>query len=266
MRRARREPHLRSGALLLTHNQLAFLHGLLDRPRGVARSRRDLVAAATPYVVRLRARGVGLRAGFSYSCVYKAVRNLPAIWCHRKRAGNRIEFRILPTGRANIRRAGARPCAGCWALGAAVNRDLVLAEREAPAKNPLSRTRTTLILRPPREPLLGLRPKASRLVGSELRHAFAQIRVTTTLYRRYMASVFQPQSCIATLRDTPARLGSSPRHAASRAELASHSRALPRPETLGRRTDLTTIRSGKTHGIPRPASAVARQRAPAAPQ
>jgi hypothetical protein len=86
--------------VLLTHNQLAFLQGLLDRPRGVARSRRDLVAAATPYVVRLRGRGAGLRAGFSYWCLYKAVRNLPAIWVDRKRAGNRIEFRILPRGRA----------------------------------------------------------------------------------------------------------------------------------------------------------------------
>jgi hypothetical protein len=40
--------------LLLTHKQLAFLQGLLDRPRGVARSRRDLVRAALPYVKRFR--------------------------------------------------------------------------------------------------------------------------------------------------------------------------------------------------------------------
>ncbi len=59
--------------IVLTHNQLAFLQGLLDRPRGVALSRRDLVAAATPYIIQLR-------SGFSYSCLYKAVReaHLPA--------------------------------------------------------------------------------------------------------------------------------------------------------------------------------------------
>jgi hypothetical protein len=100
MRHAWQEPRLKTGALLLTHNQLAFLQGLLDRPRGIARSRRDLVRAATPYVTQLRARGSRLQAGFSYSCLYKAVRNLPAIWVARKRAGNRIEFRILQRGRA----------------------------------------------------------------------------------------------------------------------------------------------------------------------
>ena len=95
----RREPRLRSGALILTHNQLAFLQGLLDRPRGIAQSRRDLVAAATPYAIQLRARS-GSRGGFSYSCLYKAVRNLPRTLVVRQRAGNRIEFRMLARGRA----------------------------------------------------------------------------------------------------------------------------------------------------------------------
>src|SRR5712691_6388251 len=94
MRHARREPRLKSGALLLTHNQLAFLQGLLDRPRGVARSRRELVAAATPHVRTYRSSGQ-----VSYSCLYKAVRNLPAIWVARRRAGRRIEFTLLPRGR-----------------------------------------------------------------------------------------------------------------------------------------------------------------------
>lgn len=94
--------------LILTHNQIAFLQGLFDRPRGVARSRRDLVAAATPYVIQLRARGRGIRSGFSYSCLYKSVRNLPSAWVARRRVGNRIEFRLLPKGRAVIEgRAGA---------------------------------------------------------------------------------------------------------------------------------------------------------------
>ncbi len=90
---------MKNGRVLLTHNQLAFLQGLLDRPGGVARSRRDLVAAATPYVRQRRTGGDVLGAGFSYSCLYKAVRNLPADWVARRRAGNRIEFRLLSRGR-----------------------------------------------------------------------------------------------------------------------------------------------------------------------
>jgi hypothetical protein len=85
---------LKNGRVLLTHNQLAFLQGLLDRPRGIARSRRDLVAAATPHVRAYRTSGQ-----ISYSCLYKAVRNLPAVWVARRRVGNRIEIRLLPRGR-----------------------------------------------------------------------------------------------------------------------------------------------------------------------
>jgi hypothetical protein len=94
MRRTRREPRLKSGALLLTHNQLALLQGLLDRPRGVARSRHDLARAALPYMKRFRPRLP------SYWTLYHATVNLPAAWVRRRRAGNRIEFRILPRGRA----------------------------------------------------------------------------------------------------------------------------------------------------------------------
>lgn len=84
----------KTGRVLLTYNQLAFLQGLLDRPRGIARSRRDLVAAATPHVRAYRS-----SREVSYSCLYKAVRNLPAVWVARRRAGRRIEFRLLPRGR-----------------------------------------------------------------------------------------------------------------------------------------------------------------------
>jgi len=85
---------VKNGRVLLTHNQLAFLQGLLDRPHSVARSRRDLIGAATPHVRAYRTSGQ-----VSYSCLYKAVRNLPAVWVARRRAGNRIEFRLLPRGR-----------------------------------------------------------------------------------------------------------------------------------------------------------------------
>src|SRR4051794_1005628 len=94
MRRTWREPRLKTGALLLTHNQVAFLQGLLDRPRGRARSRRDLVRAALPYVKRFRPNLP------SYWSLYHASVNLPFVWVTRMRVGNRIEFKILRRGRA----------------------------------------------------------------------------------------------------------------------------------------------------------------------
>lgn len=66
----------------------------MTRPRGIASSRRDLVAAATPHVRAYRASGQ-----VSYSCLYNAVRNIPAAWVARRRVGNRIEFRLGPQGR-----------------------------------------------------------------------------------------------------------------------------------------------------------------------
>jgi len=80
--------------LLLTHNHLAFPQGLLDRPRGVARSRRDLARAALPYVKQWRPHLP------SFWSLYHASDNLPAEWVARCRVGNRIEFKIPPRGRA----------------------------------------------------------------------------------------------------------------------------------------------------------------------
>jgi hypothetical protein len=85
---------MRPMTLLLTHNQLVLLQGLLDRPRGVARSRRDLARAALPYVKRFRP------ALPSYWSLYHASDNLPGEWVARRRVGNRIEFRLRPRGRA----------------------------------------------------------------------------------------------------------------------------------------------------------------------
>ena len=55
------------------------------------------------FFTRLRARGTGLRAAFSYSCLHKAARDLPAIWVARRRVGNRIEFRTLAQGAGRSR-------------------------------------------------------------------------------------------------------------------------------------------------------------------
>lgn len=92
----------RSKPLLITHNQLAFLQGLLDRPGGVARSRRDLARAALPYVKPYRPPHLP-----SFWTLYHAADNLPGDWVACERVGNRVEFRILPTGRAILEgRAG----------------------------------------------------------------------------------------------------------------------------------------------------------------
>ncbi len=89
-----RELRLRNGALLLSHNQLAFLQGLLDRPGGIARSRRDLVRAALPHVRRYRP------VLPSYWTLFHASANLPIVWASRRRVGRRIEFRLSERGRA----------------------------------------------------------------------------------------------------------------------------------------------------------------------
>jgi hypothetical protein len=84
----------RSKPLVITHNQLALLQGLLDRPRGVARSRRDLARAALPYVKPYRQHHP------SFWTLYHAADNLPGDWVACRRVGNRVEFRILPRARA----------------------------------------------------------------------------------------------------------------------------------------------------------------------
>lgn len=89
------EPRLKNGLVLLTHNHVAFLHGLLDRPGGVARSRRDLVRAALPYIKKYRQLP-------SYWTLYHAAYGLSPLWVSRKQVRNRIEFKLLPRGREII--------------------------------------------------------------------------------------------------------------------------------------------------------------------
>ena len=103
---ARTEPRTRDGAALLTHNQLAFLQGLMDRPAGRSRTKKDLIQAAWPYVARYRG------SEPSWWCIQKATRTLPSVWVSRRRRGNRLEFRLLARGRAIA--TGAAPA---WIRG-----------------------------------------------------------------------------------------------------------------------------------------------------
>lgn len=93
-RKARPERLSRDGAVLLTHNHISVLQGLMDRPGGRARSKWDLIAAAQPYIKRYRG---GLPSWWS---IYRATHTIHPSWVHWKREENRLVFRLLPRGRA----------------------------------------------------------------------------------------------------------------------------------------------------------------------
>ena len=88
------ERRRRDGAVLLTHNHISFLQGLLDRPGGRAESKRDLIAAALPYVSRYRP---GLPSWWTLAL---AANSLHPAWVRWRRKGNRLQFTLLPRGRA----------------------------------------------------------------------------------------------------------------------------------------------------------------------
>jgi hypothetical protein len=84
----------RDGAVLLSHNHLSLLQGLLDRPRGRARSKRDLIAAAQPYLRRYRG------CPPSWWTVNLATYTLNPAWVLWRRQGNRLVYKLRPRGRA----------------------------------------------------------------------------------------------------------------------------------------------------------------------
>jgi hypothetical protein len=77
---------------------LVPLVALFDRPGGRALSKRDLIAAAHPYVRRYRCYMP------SWWTLYRATYSLHPSWVHWKRNGNRIVFTLLPCGRAILDR------------------------------------------------------------------------------------------------------------------------------------------------------------------
>jgi hypothetical protein len=91
---ARPERLARDGAVLLSHNHIALLQGLLDRPGARAESKRDLIAAAQPYVVRYRYRAP------SWWTMRLATYTLNPLWVDWQREGSRLVYALLPRGRA----------------------------------------------------------------------------------------------------------------------------------------------------------------------
>jgi hypothetical protein len=83
----------RDGAVLLSHNHISLLQGLLDRPRGRAESKRDLIAAAQPYVRRYRG------SPPSWWTMNLATYTLHPSWVNWRRKGGRLIYRLLARGR-----------------------------------------------------------------------------------------------------------------------------------------------------------------------
>ena len=84
----------RDGSVLLSHNHISLLQGLLDRPGGRAGSKRDMIAAARPYVIRYRGRVP------SWWTMNLATYTLHPSWVRWNREGNRVAYTLLPRGRA----------------------------------------------------------------------------------------------------------------------------------------------------------------------
>jgi len=101
MRRYRRttwpEETALSGEIILSHNHIALLQGLYDRPAGRAPSCTDWLNASFPYVTRFRRYP-------SRACLELATRTVNPLWATRTRVGRRIEVSLTDRGRAILDR------------------------------------------------------------------------------------------------------------------------------------------------------------------
>ena len=80
-RRSHSERRTKDGAVLVTHNQLLLLHGLLDRPKAAAVTYVDWVDASMPYL-RCFARHAPA------SRLFKSILRLPDEWVTRTKTGH----------------------------------------------------------------------------------------------------------------------------------------------------------------------------------
>jgi hypothetical protein len=86
-----------AGELLLSHNHIALLHGLYDRPHGTAASCADWLRATLPYITRFRRYP-------SIGCLGLAAGTVNPAWVTRTRRGRRIEVALTDRGRAILER------------------------------------------------------------------------------------------------------------------------------------------------------------------
>ena len=87
----------KAGELSLTHNHIALLHGLMDRPNGTATSVEDWIAASVPYLNRYE-------LACTTAVLRRAIRGMHTSWVERRRVGHRVQVTLLPRGRAIIDR------------------------------------------------------------------------------------------------------------------------------------------------------------------
>lgn len=93
----RPEPTTVAGEILVSHNHIALLHGLYDRPGGTVPSHAEWVRASLPHVARFRRYP-------SKACLSLATRTVHPRWVTRVRRGRRIEVALTQRGRAIIER------------------------------------------------------------------------------------------------------------------------------------------------------------------
>lgn len=92
---ARSSCKMANGDILLSHNHIALLHGLYDRPDGRAASRAEWVRAATPYAERMR-------PGWSSWGLRGSMITMPSECVKQMKRGTRIESELTDAGRAII--------------------------------------------------------------------------------------------------------------------------------------------------------------------
>jgi hypothetical protein len=85
----------KDGRILVSPNHIALLNGLLDRPKGVARSYTDLARAALPHLARYR-------SDPRPNALLGAMHRLPSTWVERHRVGRRVECALTDRGRAIV--------------------------------------------------------------------------------------------------------------------------------------------------------------------
>ena len=113
-----------AGDILLSHNHIALLHGLYDRPGGRAGSRAEWVKAAAPYAERMT-------SGWSSWCLRKSMVTIPTKCVKQEKRGRYMEASLTEVGRAILERnLGARVRGrGAYRGLASVDARMMIAQR-----------------------------------------------------------------------------------------------------------------------------------------
>ena len=97
-RRLRSERLTKDGAVIVTHNQLVLLHGLLDRPDAACVSYVDWVRASIPYMRRFQTAPNPDR-------LFRSIHRLPDSWVTRMKIGRGVRCQLTLRGRSLLDRS-----------------------------------------------------------------------------------------------------------------------------------------------------------------